>query len=103
MPEEFAIASPTFSICAEYATKIGKVVHVDLYRLLDSPRGIAGEIELLGLREMRQTGEGALLIAEWAGEVAEELGGEPLLRIELAVVSESQRSARVTGSLAAAV
>ncbi|MFM9085670.1 MAG: tRNA (adenosine(37)-N6)-threonylcarbamoyltransferase complex ATPase subunit type 1 TsaE [Acidimicrobiia bacterium] len=67
------VVSPTFTLVHVHATgRAGlSFVHADLYRLART-----GELEDLGLEEMRR--EGAILLVEW-GEVAGDLLGPALL------------------------
>jgi tRNA threonylcarbamoyl adenosine modification protein YjeE len=60
------VVSPTFTLIRELET-IPPIAHVDLYRL-DS----AGDIEQLGLRELRDTGHA--LIVEWGERHPASLG-----------------------------
>jgi tRNA threonylcarbamoyladenosine biosynthesis protein TsaE len=92
---ERAVPSPTFSLVQEYDTPRGTVLHVDLYRLRDSPAGLPAEIARLGLRERR--GEGAILLVEWGDGVEIELGGDPAFVVRLAAAGEHARTAIVRG------
>jgi tRNA threonylcarbamoyladenosine biosynthesis protein TsaE len=67
------VVSPTFTLVHEHATARPGValVHADLYRLERT-----GELEDLGLEEMRR--DGAILLVEW-GEVAGDRLGPALL------------------------
>lgn len=67
------VVSPTFTLVHVHATGRAGValVHADLYRLART-----GELEDLGLEEMRR--DGAILLVEW-GEVAGDLLGPALL------------------------
>ena len=76
-----AVASPTFNLVHEHEGRAGPLLHVDLYRLLDSPRGLDAEVMALGLRERRD--EGAVLLVEWGDDAAHALGGEPRLHVRL--------------------
>lgn len=71
VPHETTVASPTFALIHEYPTRIGPLLHVDLYRLED-PRAVAQ----LGLREA--LAEGAIALVEWGERFAVELGAEGL-------------------------
>jgi tRNA threonylcarbamoyladenosine biosynthesis protein TsaE len=74
------IGSPTFSLVHEYASREGMLMHADLYRLRDAasrPDDVAG----LGLREQRALG--AIVIAEWAEESVDALGGDAALVVRL--------------------
>lgn len=68
---ETTVASPTFALIHEYPTRLGPLLHVDLYRLED-PRAVAQ----LGLREA--LAEGAIALVEWGERFAVELGAEGL-------------------------
>jgi tRNA threonylcarbamoyladenosine biosynthesis protein TsaE len=90
-----AVPSPTFTLVQEYETPRGVVLHVDLYRLLDAPGGVAMEVQRLGLHERR--GEGAIALVEWADGARAALGDAPDLEIALTVTGEHARDLRVTG------
>lgn len=98
---EQAITSPTFTLVQEYACARGTLLHVDLYRLLDSPAGLATEVARLGLRERRA--EGAILLVEWGEAAIEALGGEPALEVTLSIASDAAREAALCGPRAASV
>ena len=102
VPEEEAIASPTFSLVNEYDTDIGPVLHVDLYRLREPGIDMANEVRRLGLRERRA--EGAIVLVEW-GEGAETLFGAqpPALVVALAAIAAEERVASLSGPKAHAV
>lgn len=87
------VTSPTFTLVQEYETAHGVLVHVDLYRLLGEKLG--AEVERLGLRERRAGG--AMMLVEWGDEALEGLGGEPALRVSLAIAGPSARSATLSG------
>jgi tRNA threonylcarbamoyladenosine biosynthesis protein TsaE len=95
------IGSPTFTLVHEYERAETSLLHVDLYRLLDSPVGLSTEIARLGLRERRA--EGAVLLVEWGGPAVLALGGGPSVGVELAIVPGGGREARVTGERASEV
>ncbi len=88
------VTSPTFSLVHEISTPHGRVVHADLYRLRDSPRGLPYEVARLGLRELRS--EGARLVVEWGEDVERELGGASLA-VKLVVVGADARAATLSG------
>lgn len=101
VPAEVAIASPTFTLVQEYPTARAVLLHADLYRLRGEERDrTAGEIRRLGLAERRA--EGAVLLVEWGEGFEHELGGEPDLRVTLAVAGAG-RVATLDGARAAAV
>jgi tRNA threonylcarbamoyladenosine biosynthesis protein TsaE len=93
------VTSPTFTLVSEIATPRGPLVHADLYRL----QGPALDLETrrLGLRERRA--EGAFVVVEWGDEAQGALGGEPELRVALAITGEHAREAALTGPRAGAV
>jgi tRNA threonylcarbamoyladenosine biosynthesis protein TsaE len=95
------VTSPTFALVQEYATPAGTgitLVHADLYRLRDSPAGLATEVARLGLRDRRA--EGALLVVEWGEEAITALGGDPALIVSLAIAGPHERVATLSGSRA---
>jgi tRNA threonylcarbamoyladenosine biosynthesis protein TsaE len=86
------VASPTFTLVQEIATPRGPLVHADLYRLRDDPRGLAGETARLGLREARR--EGARVVVEWGEGVEHQLGGASLVvRLAMVAVPAQSRAA----------
>jgi tRNA threonylcarbamoyladenosine biosynthesis protein TsaE len=66
------VTSPTFTLVHEYETE-PRLVHADLYRLLDDERGVRE----LGLLEQRD--DGAVLVVEWGKSFERLLGGDALL------------------------
>jgi len=66
------VTSPTFTLVNEYDTE-PRLLHADLYRLSDEPRGVRE----LGLLEQRD--DGALLVVEWGRAFEELLGGDALV------------------------
>ena len=88
VPSDVRITSPTFTLVHQYEARL-PLVHADLYRL-----GETSSVEELGLRELRA--DGAVLMVEWGGRFARELGGDDLT-IEL-VMREKGRVARLTSS-----
>jgi tRNA threonylcarbamoyladenosine biosynthesis protein TsaE len=90
------VTSPTFTLVHEHPTPRATVVHADLYRLRNGPTCLTTEVARLGLRERR--GEGAIVIVEWAAEVIEALGGEPMLGVSLAILGPTARSANLSGT-----
>jgi tRNA threonylcarbamoyladenosine biosynthesis protein TsaE len=119
------VTSPTFTLVQEYATERGLLAHVDLYRLLgDKPESRApaergrdlvdgtspaspgrgrflAEVSRLGLRELRA--EGAILLVEWGEDAAGALGGDPALRVSLAIAGPSARVATLSGARAGGI
>jgi len=96
------VGSPTFSLVHEYETTAGRLLHVDLYRLLDGAVSIEDEVSRLGLREQRA--EGALLLVEWGETADAALGGDVSLLVRLATGSlPNQREVTLEGARAAAV
>jgi len=75
------VGSPTFSLVHEYDTPHGKLLHVDLYRLLDGPVPLAEELSRLGLRDQRALG--SVLMVEWGEDAALALGGDAELVVRL--------------------
>lgn len=72
LPPDVRVTSPTFTLVHEYDTE-PRLVHADLYRLLDDERGVR-ELGLLPLRD-----DGALLVVEWGRSFERLLGGDALL------------------------
>ena len=94
------VTSPTFALLHEYAAASGaRVLHADLYRLLDADdparERLAAEVARLGLRAQR--GEGAIVLVEWGADALEMLGGAPALVIALALDAQGDRAARLSG------
>lgn len=92
VPTEVAIASPTFTLVQEYETKKGTLLHVDLYRLRDTPNALL-DVRRLGLAERRA--EGAMLLVEWAEGFERELG-EATLSVAIRI-ADGTRIATVEG------
>jgi tRNA threonylcarbamoyladenosine biosynthesis protein TsaE len=99
VPPSRSIPSPTFTLVQEYATPKGELLHADLYRLLDAKTLLEVEVARLGLYDRRR--EGAIVIAEWADDVAHLLGPEAELHVRLTLTGESTREARLEGAHAA--
>jgi tRNA threonylcarbamoyladenosine biosynthesis protein TsaE len=94
-----AVPSPTFTLVQEYETRVGTVLHVDLYRLREKGTDTRAEIARLGLREQR--GDGAILLVEWADGFEEDLGGEASLTFAFdraGGASGEERSVRIDGT-----
>jgi tRNA threonylcarbamoyladenosine biosynthesis protein TsaE len=95
---DLAVASPTFGIVHDYETAQGEVVHADFYRLLDGPTPLDVEIGRLGLRERRRGG--AILLAEWAEDSEQALGGDAELVVTLGIQGAHARQAVLRGARA---
>lgn len=96
------VASPTFSLVHEYETGAGRLLHVDLYRLLETSVPLADEIQRLGLREQRA--EGAVLLVEWGESGAGSLGGDVSVHVHLTPGARpNEREVSVAGARAALV
>jgi len=80
---EGRVPSPTYTLVEPYVIAAGRIYHMDLYRLQDP-----GELEYLGIDELREPG--SVLLIEWP-----EQGGDDLcpadLEVFLEVVSEGRR------------
>jgi tRNA threonylcarbamoyladenosine biosynthesis protein TsaE len=98
VPTRASVTSPTFTLVHEYPTERALVLHVDLYRLLDSAVGVGTEVERLGLRE--RIDEGAIALVEWGAGVA--ALGEPALSVSLSIASKTSRVALLAGPRARA-
>jgi tRNA threonylcarbamoyladenosine biosynthesis protein TsaE len=70
--DDARVTSPTFTLVNEYDTD-PKLLHADLYRLGDDPRGVRE----LGLLEQRD--DGSLLVVEWGLAFERLLGGDALV------------------------
>jgi tRNA threonylcarbamoyl adenosine modification protein YjeE len=100
VPESVAVTSPTFTLVHEYdGGKHPKMVHADLYRLLESPN-LEQEIARLGLREQRS--DGAIVVVEWGETAARWLGPPAELVVDLSVAAKG-RSAKLTGPRATGI
>ena len=82
---EEEITSPSFTLIHEYARGKVTVFHVDLYRL-ESPR----EIGTLGLEDLFDEAEPAVVRVEWGEKLREVLPG-PRWEIHLADLGEDRR------------
>lgn len=93
------VTSPTFTLVHEYETE-PRLVHADLYRLLDDERGVRE----LGLLEQRD--DGAVLVVEWGKDFERLLGGDALLVAlvrdprKAAISASGRRSAQLLEALA---
>ncbi len=92
---EERVTSPTFTLIHEHETAKGTLLHVDLYRLLDSPASLATEVARLGLYDRRR--EGAILLVEWGERAIPELGGDTALVVELTARGGTKREAILRG------
>jgi tRNA threonylcarbamoyladenosine biosynthesis protein TsaE len=95
-----AVTSPTFTLVHEYSIERGTLLHVDLYRLLDSAAGIETEVARLGLRERR--GDGAIVLVEWGARAEDALGGDAALVVSLSIENANARVATLSGPRASA-
>lgn len=76
------ITSPTFVIAKNYLGRI-PFIHVDAYRLLDSPSG--------GLQDLDLDTENSVTVVEWGKNFANQLNDQYLF-ITISIVDESKRS-----------
>jgi tRNA threonylcarbamoyladenosine biosynthesis protein TsaE len=81
LPSEQRVTSPTFALINQLPT-VPPVAHADLYRL-----GSAGDLDELGLRELRE--RGFVLLVEWGERFVRELGPDVL---ELAIQLDPRRA-----------
>lgn len=89
LPEEWVVASPTFTLINEYPGRL-RLFHIDLYRLADGDAGI----EELGLSEILD-GQGVVAV-EWAEKLPR---GEARERLEIRFAignSENERALDLT-------
>src|SRR3954464_8461505 len=84
------VTSPTFTLIHEYRGPAATLYHIDLYRI-DTQR----ELETLGLDDL--TSEPSVLLIEW-GEKFEIFEKERDVEISLEVVSENQRTIKITSN-----
>jgi tRNA threonylcarbamoyladenosine biosynthesis protein TsaE len=84
------VTSPTFTLIHEYSGPSATLYHIDLYRV-DTQR----ELETLGLDDL--TSEHSVLLIEW-GEKFEIFEKERDVEISLEVVSENQRTIKITSN-----
>jgi tRNA threonylcarbamoyladenosine biosynthesis protein TsaE len=89
VPARDAVTSPTFTLVHEYETPRATLLHVDLYRLLDSSAGVDTEVARLGLRE--RIAEGAIALVEWGARVPSL--GVPALVVSLAIEGDAAKKA----------
>ena len=100
VPPSTPIASPTFTLVQEYEGERCPLVHADLYRLRDAPRGLENEVSRLGLRERRA--DGAIVLVEW-GDDAIAILGAPDLRVRLDAENPHARRVSLEGPRAQAI
>lgn len=82
---EEEVTSPSFTLIHEYGRGAPKVFHVDLYRL-ESAR----EIGTIGLEDLFDQGQPAVVLVEW-GEKLKELSAGPRWEIHLADLGDDRR------------
>ena len=80
------ITSPTFVIAKNYLGRI-PFIHVDAYRLLDSPIG--------GLQDLDLGTENSVTVVEWGKNFAEQLNDQYLL-ISISIIDELTRELKVS-------
>ena len=79
------MTSPSFTLIHEYGRGSSRVFHVDLYRL-ESPR----EIDTLGLEDLFDESEPAVVLVEWGEKLRQLLPGRRW-EIHLADLGEDRR------------
>jgi tRNA threonylcarbamoyladenosine biosynthesis protein TsaE len=84
--EETAVTSPTFALLHEYQGRL-PIGHADFYRLAEQ-----AELQELGVDELLE--DGAVLFVEW-GRKFPEIAGRAVLWVELEIVSDAGRRARL--------
>ena len=82
---EEEVTSPSFTLIHQYGRGKVTVFHVDIYRL-ESPR----EISTLGLEDLFEEAEPAVVLVEWGEKLRELLPG-PRWEIHLADLGEDRR------------
>ncbi|EXJ16472.1 tRNA (adenosine(37)-N6)-threonylcarbamoyltransferase complex ATPase subunit type 1 TsaE [Imhoffiella purpurea] len=87
---EGAVRSPTYTLIEPYELPIGRLHHLDLYRL-----GASEELEYLGLRDLME--EGAIWVVEWPDRGMGMLPS-PDLRIRIDHLTEGRRLSLVAES-----
>jgi len=88
VPRDERIGSPTFALVHELEGATLRIAHADLYRL-----GETGELDQLGLRELRDLG--AVVVVEWGVPYEGALGGDGC---RISFDAGPPRSAMITGS-----
>ncbi len=96
VPGSIPITSPTFALVHEYSTPRGALLHVDLYRIADTP-DLDVEVARLGLFEARMAG--AMLLVEWGKRACPWLGGNVTLEVTLSM-NPAGRVVELTGPMA---
>lgn len=81
-----AVTSPTFALLHHYQGRL-PIAHADFYRLADE-----AELEELGIADLLE--DGMVLFVEW-GRKFPEIAGRTVLWVELEVVSDAVRRARL--------
>ena len=84
--EGVAVTSPTFALLHQYQGRL-PIAHADFYRLADEV-----ELEELGVDELLD--DGAILFVEW-GRKFPEMAGRTVLWVELEIISDLARRARL--------
>ena len=81
------VGSPTFSIINEYESSVGKIYHIDLYRLKDT-----GEAIQAGVEDCLYSNE--ICLVEWP-ERALHLFPDGTIHVYLEVIDEDTRRLRI--------
>lgn len=79
-----AMSSPSFGIINEYESSLGKVYHIDLYRIKD-----ISEIYEFGLPEILDSG--AVCLIEWPEKVEEIWHDYDHFDVELEIINSKER------------
>ncbi|MEM6431330.1 MAG: tRNA (adenosine(37)-N6)-threonylcarbamoyltransferase complex ATPase subunit type 1 TsaE, partial [Deinococcota bacterium] len=64
------VSSPTYTLIHEYPSELGLLVHMDAYRFVDSPAGVASSLEHMGLDDYLERAR--LVVVEWGGALLED-------------------------------
>ncbi len=82
--------SPTFSIAHEYLTAIGKVIHIDLFRL-----ETVEDVEMAGLLDyFQENPDGPVVFIEWGSRISNLMTSQSGIRaaiIEMSLGSDPSR------------